>query len=634
MEKTNILVVEDDNIIAFELQSRLEDQGYNVVGPYAYGEDVIENIGSLNVDLILMDINLKGKLDGIETAQIIRNKHKKPVIYLTAYADNKTLERAKITEPFGYIIKPFEERELFTNIEMALYKHKIELKLNESEQWLHTTLKSIGDGVIATDIDSNIKFMNKVSENLTGWNLTDALGRRIDEVFNIVNEFSRESTINPIESVLKNGIVVGLANHTLLINKNGREIPIADTASPIKDEDGNVTGGVLVFQDQTEMRKYQTALEESEVKYRTTLESIDDGIFVVDKNLNVTLMNNTIINWVKELGSSDFQNYQGMKVHDLKPFANESIINEILSTFETCQPSIKEEDFSFNGTKFLTETKRIPIIIKNNDPKLVTIIRNNTERKLAETDIKQKNIELAKLNASKDKFFSIIAHDLKGPFGAILGLSKIIAEEFQSISTQEMKELSKDMQNSANILYKLLENLLVWSQAQSGRLVINPEKCQLAFLAKQNFDIHTETSKLKQIDFVNNISEDSVVMADIHILNTILRNLISNALKFTSRGGRIEIGTANIKSSDDCQSSDDYVAIYVKDSGIGMNKDILDKLFKIEHKVSRPGTEDEPSTGLGLLLCKDFVEKHGGKIWVESEIDKGSTFYFTLPKAN
>jgi PAS domain S-box-containing protein len=388
MKKINILIVEDDNIIAMELQSRLEEHGYGICGPYAYGEQVIEEFSELKVDLILMDINLKGSIDGIQTASIIKEKYRKPIIYLTAFSDKKTLDRAKITEPFGYIIKPFEERELFTNIEMALYKHQMELKLVEREQWLQTTLKSIGDGVIATDIDSAILFMNNVAESLTGWNLEDAVGKKFEEVFHIINEIDRKPCENLVEIVINRGIVVSLANHTILINKEGKEIFIANTASPIKNEDGVVTGCVVIFQDHTIRKKNQSDLEESETKYRTTLESMDDGIYVVDKELNIVLMNNTLKTWAEELGGQEYKNFEGRNLADFKPFVHEHTINETLSVFNTCETHIHEEDFSVNGLTFNSEIKRIPINVNSNDPRLIVIIRNITENK--------KNIEALK----------------------------------------------------------------------------------------------------------------------------------------------------------------------------------------------------------------------------------------------
>jgi signal transduction histidine kinase len=261
------------------------------------------------------------------------------------------------------------------------------------------------------------------------------------------------------------------------------------------------------------------------------------------------------------------------------------------------------------------------------------ISNERIEENLFETNIiieelSETKDSLEKTNAEKDKFFSIIAHDLKSPFSGFLGLTKIMAEELQDLTMAEMQNFSQSMMASANNLYKLLENLLEWSRMQRGVTEFNPEVCVLSKLIKQNVGIESEVAKLKDIELVSNIPENVSVFSDLPMLNTVIRNLMSNAIKFTPRGGRIELGTMN--SSVGSQSAD--VCVYVKDNGLGMNPELLDKLFKIDKKSSRPGTEGEPSTGLGLLLCKEFVERQGGRIWVESEVGKGSTFYLTLPK--
>ena len=174
------------------------------------------------------------------------------------------LGRAKVTEPYGYIIKPFEERELNIAIEIALFKHKMEKRLKESEQWLSTTLRSIGDAVIATNTEGNVIFMNHVSQALTGWNEEEAIGKPLEDVFNIINEKTRERVENPVTKVFREGKVVGLANHTLLITRDGTEIPIGDSGAPIIDDKGDINGVVLVFRDVREKKQTEEALRESE----------------------------------------------------------------------------------------------------------------------------------------------------------------------------------------------------------------------------------------------------------------------------------------------------------------------------------------------------------------------------------
>ena len=266
MGKAQILVVEDDRIVAKDIQNSLRNLGFDVCASVPSGEEALEGAKEQKPDLVLMDIMLKGEMNGTETAGQIHSRFNIPVVYLTAYADEEILEKAKVAEPFGYIIKPFEERELNTAIEMALYKHKMERKLKESEEWLATTLNSIGDAVIATDTKSCVTFMNPVAESLTGWQQEEANGKPLQDVFNIINEETREGVENPVEKVLRKGMVVGLANHTLLIARDGTEIFIDNSGAPIRDEKEEITGVVLVFRDITERREAERALRESEEK--------------------------------------------------------------------------------------------------------------------------------------------------------------------------------------------------------------------------------------------------------------------------------------------------------------------------------------------------------------------------------
>ena len=259
-----ILVVEDEPVVALDLRTRLTRMGYIVSETVARGEDAVEFVGTLCPNLILMDIRLRGVMDGISAAEEIRKRYGLPVIYLTAHADEATVNRARTTEPFGYILKPFDERELRTVIEMALYKHDAERKLRESERRYATTLSSIGDAVIATDPKGRVTFMNPVAEKLTGWSLADALDTSLDNVFNICHEDTRVTAENPIDRVLTERVIVGLANHTILISRDGKEIPIDDCAAPIFDDRGTLSGVVLVFRDVSEARRMNEHLRHSQ----------------------------------------------------------------------------------------------------------------------------------------------------------------------------------------------------------------------------------------------------------------------------------------------------------------------------------------------------------------------------------
>lgn len=230
---------------------------------------------------------------------------------------------------------------------------------------------------------------------------------------------------------------------------------------------------------------------------------------------------------------------------------------------------------------------------------------------------------LNSVNATKDKFFSIIAHDLRSPFNSFLGLTEIMVDELPSLTMDEIHAFLVDMKNSASNLFRLLENLLHWARMQQGAIPFKPELLQLRQVVEECITTAMEPAKNKGIEIVTDIPDDLKVFADSNIIQTIIRNLVSNAMKYTHRGGKINlVAKSNLDNS---------VEVAVKDTGIGMNRKIVENLFRLDVKTSRKGTEGEPSTGLGLLLCKEFIEKHGGKILVESEEGKGSIFYFTVP---
>ena len=271
MTNAQVLIVKDEVIVAENIRTRLLSLGYAVSAVVSSGQEAIQKAAEMHPDLVLMDIKLEGDMDGVEAAEQIRARFDIPVVYLTAYANDDTLQRAKITEPFGYILKPFEVRELQTAIEMALYKHKVESKLKQSERWLATTLRSIGDGVIATDAKGCVVFMNPVAEALTGWKQEEAWGRDLTKVFNIIDEETHKVTETPATKAIREGVVLGLANHTL-IPRDGTEIPIDDSAAPIRDDKGNVSGVVLVFRDITERKRAEEELQQTFEKLQRTLE--------------------------------------------------------------------------------------------------------------------------------------------------------------------------------------------------------------------------------------------------------------------------------------------------------------------------------------------------------------------------
>lgn len=267
------------------------------------------------------------------------------------------------------------------------------------------------------------------------------------------------------------------------------------------------------------------------------------------------------------------------------------------------------------------QLKHAQEMLQDKNNKLEELNQSLTESKqIIENDAR----ELKKLNDEKNKFFSIIAHDLRGPFGGLISITDILYQQLDQIPDEQIHELIQLLQQSSNQVFNLLNNLLEWSRLQMDAVVFDPVPFNLKLAVGDSIRLLGERAQNKLITIENKTDESFEILADINMFNTVIRNLISNAIKFTPRNGSVTVG-ATI-------TDDKMIEVYVNDTGIGMNENLMKKLFSLDQKVSRPGTENETSNGLGLILCKDLVEKHGGKIVVESEETKGTTFRFTFPR--
>lgn len=348
-----------------------------------------------------------------------------------------------------------------------------------------------------------------------------------------------------------------------------------------------------------------------------------DWVWEVDKNGVYTYTSQTGIDM---FGSSP-DDIIGKTPFDFMPPEEKERITTLFAEIIEKKAPIRDMEnwvITKDGELRCVLTNGVPILDEKGNLKGYRgVDRDITERKKAEAEIKRMNEELLISNAEKDKFFSIIAHDLRSPFNSFLGLTQIMAENLQDLTMEEIRKFTLTMRDSVSHLYSLLENLLQWSGMQQGMILFNPEIIPLCSIITDSLGILAEPAQAKEIEITCAIPNNLEVFADVNVVQTIIRNLVSNAVKFTPRGGKVDIA-ANLLP-------DRFIEISVADTGIGMDREMLDKLFRLDGKVNREGTEGEASTGLGLILCKEFIEKQGGKLWVESEVGKGSVFYFTLP---
>lgn len=254
-------------------------------------------------------------------------------------------------------------------------------------------------------------------------------------------------------------------------------------------------------------------------------------------------------------------------------------------------------------------------ILKQNDELLE--LNSNLEKK-----VEERTKQLDELNATKDKFFSIIAHDLKNPFNTLIGFTELLLENLRDYSYDKLHEFVGILHDTSKQSYALLENLLVWSRSQTGKIQIKKEEIKIYNLVEENINLLLNQASKKKVKLINNIHYEGNVVADVNMIRTVIRNLISNAIKYTKEEGTITC-SAKLLS--------DKLELSVHDTGVGIKPDNLPKLFRIDVNYSTKGTSDESGTGLGLILCKEFINKNGGDIWAESVFGEGSTFKFTIP---
>ncbi len=270
-DRARIMVVEDEAVISMAIQDRLAKMGHSVCGTAASGDEAVSLANDKHPDLILMDIQLRGNTDGVETARRIRSRAQIPVIYLTAFADDRTVERARVTQPYGYLVKPFSERELYAAIEMALFKHTMEERLRESQRQFATTVRCIADCVIVTDTAMRITLMNPAAQSVTGWREEEALGQKLETVVKIVDERTLMPFETPVADVLEKRVAMNMLGPVLLIRRNGGRIPVEDSAAPMIDDAGRLTGAVMVFRDITERKRAEAAV-------RTAFDSLEERV--------------------------------------------------------------------------------------------------------------------------------------------------------------------------------------------------------------------------------------------------------------------------------------------------------------------------------------------------------------------
>jgi PAS domain S-box-containing protein len=505
-QQPRVLIVEDEAIVAYDFERRLTRMGYAVTGLAHNGQQAIAKAMETRPELVLMDINLGEGMNGIEAADAIQQQQDLPVIYITANSDANTLRQASRSGQFGYILKPFEDRELETAIQMGMAKHEVERCLKESERRFSATLTSIADGVIATRPDGRIEFFNRAAEEITGWQQADALGRNLSDVLPLRDDGTHRADTDFFSSFLLPGVLPGDSRTALLTRRDGRRVPIEYRASHIHDERGRPGGAVISFSDITERRQAEEKIRRAQA------------------DLNAALV---------------------------------------------C--------------------------------------------------LERKHEEL-------QSFYHTVSHEVKTPLTSAREFVSLVLEGLAGPVNDTQKEYLGIAQESCDQMRTCIDDMLDMTRLETGKMSLELKRASAGDLARRVVISLTPAAHRKRVRLTCTVKPGVCdILMDETRISQVVSNLVNNALKFTPDGGQVSVVVQP------AGGEAGYVQIVVADTGRGIPKEHLPRIFDRLYQVRDKDTSSSMGFGLGLHICHELVRLHNGNIYVESAVGVGSKFYVTLP---
>ena len=508
---------------------------------------------------------------------------------------------------------------------MAIYSRDIteerqtKINLIQSEEKYRRLFESASLGIFQTTQDGKVISVNPAFANMFGYDSPE-------DVKNSVKNISTDIFADPhrrkelIQQMKDNPDLNSF--EILYKRKDGSTFEGQLYISQVKNELGENDHFEGFIKNITKRKKNDQLLKESEEKFRNFFENsiVGKSMTTIDGKLNTNKAYCDLLGYEEhELSMLKWQDI----THPDDIQTNQKIIDRIISgELDSCQWEKRYLHKKGHivwvhiNIKLERDKAGVPIYF-------ITSVVDITEKKQNEEEIMRKNEELTLINAEKDKFFSVITHDLRGPFNSIMGFTQLLYEMVNGKDNPEIIEYADIILKSSERAMDLLNNLMEWTRSQTGRMKYNPEYFELNVFLQPILHLFEEIAGQKSITVTKNLPVSAPVFADKAMMGTIFRNLISNALKFTQQSGRVTISA---------EVSQNYLTVAVSDNGIGIPKESIKRLFRIDQNFSTQGTSKESGTGLGLILCKEFVNKNKGEIWVESEEGKGSTFYFTIPR--
>ncbi|MDQ7816643.1 MAG: PAS domain-containing sensor histidine kinase [Melioribacteraceae bacterium] len=504
------------------------------------------------------------------------------------------------------------------------------IKPSRDYKLLLQMINSISDSVNITDMENEILFANNAFLKMYGYQLEEIIGKKIELLRSDKNDPKQISKIHP---ATMNG---GWHGRLLNRKKDGTEFTIELSTSLIKDENGVVVALVGISRDMTSQIKVEEKLREAQDKYRTLFLELKDAVYEssVDGKfieLNPAGLELFSVKTFDDLKHIDIAKEIYLRQDERDQFKKELERTGFVSNYQIDIKRLNGEIATVLETSMAVKNRKGEIIGYRGILRDITEIKKNEERlrllvekfENLNIQLKKSEQELKELNAAKDRFFSIVAHDLRSPFSSLLSFSEFLVEDIDELPKEEIKSFAEKINESSKTVFSLLENLLQWSRIQTGKIPYEPITFNIYHKINQIINLLKNNAESKKINVVNDVTSSAIVFADEDMIFSVIQNLLSNAIKFTKESGSI-IFRSNSKEND--------VEISITDNGVGIKEVDMRKLFRMDSHHTTYGTKDEKGSGLGLLLCREMVERNRGKIWVTSKVGEGTTFTFTVPK--
>jgi PAS domain S-box-containing protein len=657
-QRVNILLVDDQPANLLAQQAILQDLGHNLVEAHSAGE-ARNLLGTADFAVIVLDLQMNG-LDGLSTAKLVRSQERTrytPIIFHTTPESNRLLveEQAYALGAVDYLVEPlvpFILRakvawfvELFqktgrvewraeqlrqterTGLEEALaHEHT---RLTEQQDWLRVTLGSVRDAVIVTDPAGRVVFLNTVAQSLTGWTHQEAKGRLLETVFPLIHEETRGPLLHLLTKVIDDGAIANQSDQAVLVARDGTERPIEESAAPIRDGGGNLTGMLLTFRDVSERRQAEVRLREeirktreAEERLRMTVEGVKDyALFSLD-------LRGRVVSW--NTGAEHLLGYGEEEVLGkdysifFTPEANDGggPDRELQEAATAGRASNSNWTVRKDGSRFWSEGSTYPLW--NGESRgYVTIFRDLTERKQMEEELRARAEALVEKDRRRSEFLAMLGHELRNPLSPIVTSLAVLG---QKKTTDPLARSARSViERQAKHLVRLVDDLLDVARITRGRVALRKERVELQDLIDQAVEAVGPLVAARRHDLLLSASPRGTFWLDVDParIQQVLVNLLTNACKYTPAQGEIRLTV---------HPEGEKIAISVKDNGVGIAPEMLPKVFDLFTQAERSLDRSEGGLGIGLTMVKSLVEMHGGSVAAHSKgVDKGSEFIIRLP---